>query len=150
MSNFWGFVAFPPPAQVALVIADSPSFLVELASPLSLAAISRCVGILHEINSDDSAVSPRKCQVLWLPRGRKGKPDEEVAPSDQIYEYIIFRGTDVKDLRIEEDPGAVKENKPPSVPSDPAIVNVSSPLFCERKASSPACEVYTMMKYSGC
>ena len=44
--------------------------------------------------------------------------------SDQIYEYIIFRGTDVKDLRIEEPPSS-KENKPPAVPNDPAILGVS-------------------------
>lgn len=57
--------------------------------------------------------------------GRKGKPEEEVAPSEQLYEYIVFRGTDVKDLRIEEGPGPVKENKPPAMPNDPAILGVS-------------------------
>ncbi len=36
----------------------------------------------------------------------------------------MFRGSDVKDLRIEEAP-AVKENKPPQVPNDPAILGVS-------------------------
>jgi protein LSM14 len=44
-----------------------------------------------------------------------------VAASEQIYEYIVFRGSDVKDLRIEEAPAAPKENQPP-VPDDPAIV----------------------------
>lgn len=57
--------------------------------------------------------------------GRKGNPDEEIAASDSIYEYIVFRGSDVKDLRIEEAP-AVKENKPPQVPNDPAILGVRS------------------------
>lgn len=56
--------------------------------------------------------------------GRKGRPDEEIAPSDQVYEYIVFRGSDVKDLRIEDHPN-IKENKPPAVPDDPAIVGVS-------------------------
>ncbi|TGJ80446.1 hypothetical protein E0Z10_g8314 [Xylaria hypoxylon] len=54
--------------------------------------------------------------------GRRGNPSDEVAPSDQIYEYIVFRGSDVKDLRIEEAPAAPKENQPPLVPNDPAIV----------------------------
>ncbi|RWA05224.1 hypothetical protein EKO27_g9886 [Xylaria grammica] len=54
--------------------------------------------------------------------GRRGNPADEVAASDQIYEYIVFRGSDVKDLRIEETPAAPKENQPPPVPNDPAIV----------------------------
>lgn len=58
--------------------------------------------------------------------GRRGTPQEEIAPSDQVYEYIVFRGSDVKDLRIEEHP-SIKENKPPpSMPDDPAIVGVSN------------------------
>ena len=56
--------------------------------------------------------------------GRKHNPEEEVAASDQVYEYIVFRGSDVKDLRIEQGPSAPKENKPP-VPDDPAILGVS-------------------------
>lgn len=36
----------------------------------------------------------------------------------------MFRGSDVKDLRVEEPPAA-KENKPPQVPNDPAILGVS-------------------------
>ena len=31
--------------------------------------------------------------------GRKNNPDEEIAPSNELYDYIIFRGSDVKDLR---------------------------------------------------
>ncbi len=57
--------------------------------------------------------------------GRKNNPDEEIPPSDTNYEYIVFRGSDVKDLRIEEKPQQ-KENKPPQVPNDPAILGVSS------------------------
>lgn len=62
--------------------------------------------------------------------GRRGNPEEELPASDQVYEYIVFRGSDVKDLRIEEGPGS-KENKPPAVPDDPAIVGVSfGPIVC--------------------
>ncbi len=57
--------------------------------------------------------------------GRKSNPAEELPPSDSVYEYILFRGSDVKDLRIEEAPAA-KENKPPQVPNDPAILGVSA------------------------
>ena len=54
-----------------------------------------------------------------------------IPPSNNVYEYIVFRGSDVKDLRIEEAPGA-KENKPPAPPNDPAImssVSAQSPFF---------------------
>ena len=57
--------------------------------------------------------------------GRRNNPDEEIPPSEEIYEYIVFRGTDVKDLRIEETP-VQKENKPPQVLNDPAILGVST------------------------
>ena len=60
---------------------------------------------------------------------RKNSPDEYVPASEQLYEYIVFRGTDVKDLRIEEGPSPAKEEKPPAVPNDPAILGVSVSLL---------------------
>ena len=47
--------------------------------------------------------------------------------SDNVYEYIVFRGSDVKDLRIEEGPKEPERPKPPQVPDDPAILGVSAP-----------------------
>lgn len=78
------------------------------------------MGTLHEINSADSTVSLENVKSYGT-EGRKADPAEEVTASDQTYEYIVFRGSDVKDLRIEEGPSA-KENKPPVMPDDPAIV----------------------------
>lgn len=83
----------------------------------------RYVGTLHEINSETSTVALENVFSFGT-EGRKGSPDEEIPASDNIYEYIVFRGSDVKDLRIEEAP-APKENKPPQVPNDPAILGVS-------------------------
>ncbi len=61
--------------------------------------------------------------------GTEGRrPDDEVPPSDNVYEYIVFRGSDVKDLRIEETPKENKPPPPPKVPDDPAILGVSSLL----------------------
>ncbi|KAM0282946.1 hypothetical protein ACHAQH_002757 [Verticillium albo-atrum] len=93
-----------------------------LGSRISLISKSdiRYVGVLHEINSDESTVSLENVKSFGT-EGRKSRPEEEIAPSDQVYEYIIFRGSDVKDLRIEDHPG-IKENKPPAMPEDPAIV----------------------------
>lgn len=83
---------------------------------------------MHEINSETSTVALENVTSFGT-EGRKSNPDEEIAPSDSIYEYIVFRGSDVKDLRIEEAP-AVKENKPPQVPNDPAILGVRLSSFC--------------------
>ncbi|KAH7367170.1 putative G2/M phase checkpoint control protein Sum2 [Plectosphaerella cucumerina] len=93
-----------------------------LGSRISLISKSdiRYVGVLHEINSDESTVSLENVKSFGT-EGRKGRPEEEIGPSDQVYEYIIFRGSDVKDLRIEETP-AIKENNPPPMPEDPAIL----------------------------
>lgn len=107
--------------------------------------MTRYVGILHEINSTESTVSLENVKSFGT-EGRKANTDEEeVPPNDQIYEYIVFRGTDVKDLRIEEGPSTVKENKPPAVPNDPAIVGVSLPPMSTRSAN-----LDIMMNHSGC
>lgn len=84
--------------------------------------ISSYVGTLHEISSENSTVALEQV-VSFGTEGRR--PEDEVPPSDNVYEYIVFRGSDVKDLRIEETP---KENKPlkPQVPDDPAILGVST------------------------
>ena len=68
--------------------------------------------------------------------GTEGRrPGEEVPASDNVYEYIVFRGSDVKDLRIEE-PAPPKENKPPQIPDDPAILGVSTAIPISRRFSS--------------
>ncbi|KAI0407802.1 Scd6-like Sm domain-containing protein [Xylaria palmicola] len=94
-----------------------------LGSRISLISKSdiRYSGILHEINSEESTVSLENVKSFGT-EGRRGNPAEEVAASEQIYEYIVFRGSDVKDLRIEQAPAPPKENQPPAVPDDPAIV----------------------------
>ncbi len=81
------------------------------------------VGTLHQISSEDSTVALEQV-VSYGTEGRR--PDDEVPPSlDNVYEYIVFRGSDVKDLRIEEGPKEAEPPKPPRVPDDPAILGVS-------------------------
>lgn len=93
-----------------------------LGSRISLISKSdiRYSGVLHEINSEESTVSLENVTSFGT-EGRRGNPDEEIPPADQVYEYIVFRGSDVKDLRIET-PAPPKENKPPKMPDDPAIL----------------------------
>ena len=82
------------------------------------------VGTLVEINSEASTVSLDNVRSYGT-EGRKGGKDE-FPPSDVVYEQIVFRGSDVKDLRIEE---PAKEKAPPAMPQDPAIIGVSPRLL---------------------
>jgi len=57
--------------------------------------------------------------------GTEDRPTERpVPPKDEIYEFIIFRGADIKGIDVVEPPKsatAVNDN----IPNDPAIVEVS-------------------------
>ena len=78
---------------------------------------NRYVGILHEINSKDSTVSLRQVRSFGTEGRRNGV--NEFPPSDGIFEYIIFRGSDVKDLKISDDP------PPPQSQPEPVTHQVS-------------------------
>lgn len=94
-----------------------------LGSRISLISKSeiRYEGILFTIDTDESTVTLSRVRSF----GTEDRPADYVAPRDQVYEYIKFRGSDIKDIRVCEPP------KPPApLPSglanDPAIVQVHS------------------------
>jgi len=96
-----------------------------IGSRISLISKSdiKYIGTLHEINSDNHTVALESVTSHGT-EGRRGNPAEEVAGSDQVYEYIVFRGSDVKDLTIISN-AQEKEAQSPQVPDDPAILGVS-------------------------
>ncbi|KAJ5247230.1 G2/M phase checkpoint control protein Sum2 [Penicillium chermesinum] len=82
------------------------------------------VGTLHEINPEASTIALENV-VSFGTEGRRGNVDE-VPPSTGIYEYIVFRGSDVKDISVaEEEKKDNAQPEPPRVPDDPAILGVS-------------------------
>ena len=91
---------------------------------MSCLSASSYVGTLHEINPEASTIALENV-VSFGTEGRRGNPVEEIPPSASVYDYIVFRGSDVKDISVAEEK---KEEKPepPQVPDDPAILGVSS------------------------
>lgn len=115
---------------------------------------------MHEINPEASTIALENV-VSFGTEGRRGNPAEEIAPSASVYEYIVFRGSDVKDISVAEDTKENSQPEPPQVPDDPAILGVSLPILhsiptlaCLLGALRPrTCSVRTldqMMKYFGC
>ncbi|KAE8350513.1 Scd6-like Sm domain-containing protein [Aspergillus coremiiformis] len=85
----------------------------------------RYVGTLHEINPEASTIALENV-VSFGTEGRRGNPAEEIPPSASIYEYIVFRGSDVKDISVAEDKKDDATPEPPQVPDDPAILGSMS------------------------
>jgi len=98
-----------------------------IGSRISLISKSdiKYIGTLHEINSENHTVALENVKSYGT-EGRR--PGNEVAGSEFLYEYIVFRGSDVKDLNIVSSPPRDKENEAPAVPDDPAILGVSPSL----------------------
>jgi protein LSM14 len=84
--------------------------------------VFRYEGTLVKIDSETATVSLQDVQCHGT-EGRKGNANEEIPGSDSVYDGIVFRGSDVKDLTIVAPP---KENRPPQqqMPNDPAILSV--------------------------
>merc|ERR1712226_665675 len=95
-----------------------------LGSKISLISKSetRYEGILYTIDTKDSTVALSKVRSF----GTEDRPtDRPVAPRDEVYEYIIFRGTDIKDIRVCQPPKP-QPTLEGGLPNDPAIVQHSA------------------------
>lgn len=97
----------------------------------------RYQGLLASINPEQATIALEKVRS-WGTEGRilaQGRPQEEIPPSDHVYDYIMFRAADVKDLKI-DDPNPPKEQAAPQPAlNDPAILNVS-PLPLHHRPSA--------------
>ncbi|XP_043963418.1 protein LSM14 homolog B-like isoform X3 [Gambusia affinis] len=81
-------------------------------------AQNRYEGILYTIDKNNSTVVLAKVKCF----GTEGRPTERpTSPKDDVYEYITFRGSDIKDITLCESPRSYH-----GLPPDPAIIQSSS------------------------
>ncbi|TRY61687.1 hypothetical protein TCAL_09094 [Tigriopus californicus] len=95
-----------------------------LGSKISLISKSeiRYEGILYTIDTNESTVALAKVRSF----GTEDRPTERpVAPQDMVYEYIIFRGSDIKDIRVCQPPKP-QPTLQGGLPNDPAILQHSN------------------------
>ncbi|KAJ1940565.1 hypothetical protein FBU59_003773 [Linderina macrospora] len=80
----------------------------------------RYTGTLNDVNESEQTISLEQVRSMGT-EGRKGNPLEEIPASNDIYEYIQFRATDVISVQFETEQAAPPP--PPQVPNDPAILD---------------------------
>ncbi|ANQ09489.1 Uncharacterized protein PCOAH_00047440 [Plasmodium coatneyi] len=94
---------------------SSVSTLPYIGSKISLISNSeiRYEGILYTINTHESTVALQNVRSF----GTEGRRQPDIPPSNEIYDFIIFRGKDIKDVTVSE--------PAKTIPDDPAIVSMN-------------------------
>jgi len=80
----------------------------------------RYEGILYTIDTKESNIALQNVRSFGTEGRKKNGP--QIPPSNDVYDYIIFRGADIKDLHVTEQASPAPAPAP-APPQDPAIIN---------------------------
>ena len=95
-----------------------------LGSKISLISKSeiRYEGILVDVNAQESTITFEQVRFFGT-EGRR--PSDEIAAMDRIFDCVVFRSADIKDLQVYETDKPTKKEKEDDFP-DPAVVSFAS------------------------
>ncbi|KAI3635119.1 hypothetical protein MIR68_006685 [Amoeboaphelidium protococcarum] len=84
------------------------------------------VGVLIEINQNESTVTLQNVRSFGSEGRRQqfGLGSKEIPPSDKVFEFIVFRGQDIKDLQVTKSSGVQNQQQEDKeeIYQDPAVV----------------------------